>query len=809
MTGDQRPLEISRQLTERLDIDLVLQATGFGIWELNPITNQCFWDDQCRQLFGIDQNQISYSDSLHHVHPEDVDRVNQAVTLALNPQSDGNYQLTHRTIGKDGRTRWIQSTGRRYIDPSGQMIRLAGFAQDITQQLEARQQAQRQQRISDAITASSPDLMYVFDLAYRFTYANQALLDMWGKSWNESIGKGLLENGYEHWHAQMHEREIDQVVATKQSIRGKVSFPHAILGKRIYDYVFAPVLNEQGEVEAVAGTTRDITDIRQAHQLAQQSEARFRSLIEEAPVATMLLVGPEHTIDVANEVMIDMLGKGPSIVGQPATVGVPELASQAYLQVLNQVYTTGNPYSAKAMPGELVINGVPELRYFDFTYKPLRNPQGLVYGVISMAVDVTEQRQAQEALQESQQFLQSVIDLAELGSYTIDVASYQMVKSPRVAQWYGLPEQTDVESSMNAILESDRERVGQVLAQALEPGAPGSFQVEYTISNPQTGARHVLRTNGQVRRNEDGQPLRIDGTVMDITDQRELQLMLEQQVQRRTEELAAANQELAARNDDMLAANEALERVNADLIRSNENLEQFAYVASHDLQEPLRKIQQFGDLLKTRYTLSSKDDLVYLERIQGAASRMSILIKDLLAFSRISATQAIDEPVSLNEVVNQVLDSLSVAVEESGAQIEVDALPTVQGDPGQLVQLFQNLLSNALKFRRTSPEGAFITPQISVRSRLVPSRELSASIKPARSATNYQLIEVTDNGIGFKEKYLDRIFQVFQRLHGKNEFAGTGVGLAIVQKVVTNHGGAIMATSQPGQGATFTVYLPI
>ena len=803
MTGNQQSFDISKQLTEQLDVELVLQATGLGVWEVNLLTNQVIWDQRCCQLFGIDTNQISYPDTLPHVHPADVERVNQAVQWARNPQSDGTYQTMYRTIGEDGRIRWIQSTGRRYVDQAGQPVRLAGVAQDVTEQVEARQQTQRQQRIADAITASSPDLMYVFDLSYRFTFANQALLDMWGKSWEQSIGKSLLENGYEPWHAQMHEREIDQVVATKQAIRGEVSFAHATLGKRMYDYVFAPVLNEQGEVEAVAGTTRDITDIRQAHKFAQQSEARFRSLIEEAPVATMLMVGPEHTIEVANEVMLHMLGKGPTIIGQPAKTGVPELASQDYLQLLNRVYTTGNPYSAQAMPGELVINGVPQLRYFDFTYKPQRNPQGQVYGIISMAVDVTEQRQAQQALRESQQFLQSVVDLAELGSYTIDVASYQMVKSPRVAQWYGLPEQTDVESSINAILESDQERISQVLAQALEPGAPGSYQVEYTVHNQQTGARHILRTNGQIRRHEDGQPLRIDGTVMDITDQRELQLLLEQQVQLRTEELAAANEALSATNEEYAVLNEELEKANNLLVRSNENLQTFAYVASHDLQEPLRKIQQFGDLLKDRYADTVGEDRVYVERMQSAASRMSTLIKDLLDFSRISTQRDVRGTVALNAILEQVLSTLELTIQETGAQVAVESLPKVQGDASQLTQLFQNLLANALKFRRSG-----VVPQVTINAHWLAVDHLPEAIQLNRGALAYHQIDVADNGIGFDDKYVDRIFQVFQRLHGKNEYGGTGIGLAICEKVVTNHGGAIRARSQPGQGATFTIYLP-
>jgi len=138
---------------------------------------------------------------------------------------------------------------------------------------ESREKGEQQRRFYETITAGTPDLIYVFDLNYRFTYANTALLTMWGKTWENSVGKGLLENGYEPWHAEMHHREIDQVRMTKQPIRGEVTFPHATLGTRYYDYIFTPVFNDQGEVESVVGTTRDVTERKQFEQsLAQGSE---------------------------------------------------------------------------------------------------------------------------------------------------------------------------------------------------------------------------------------------------------------------------------------------------------------------------------------------------------------------------------------------------------------------------------------------------------------------------------------------------------------------------------------------------------
>ncbi|GAB3047253.1 sensor histidine kinase [Spirosoma pulveris] len=277
---------------------------------------------------------------------------------------------------------------------------------------------------------------------------------------------------------------------------------------------------------------------------------------------------------------------------------------------------------------------------------------------------------------------------------------------------------------------------------------------------------------------------------------RQLSVNLESQVQQRTGELAAANHELIVKN-------QALAEANGLLVRSNGNLQTFAYIASHDLQEPLRKIQQFGDLLKPLYTGSTGEALVYLERMQMAAARMSTLIRDLLDYSRISTRRDESAPVSLQTIVATVLNTLDWTIQQTGAQIQVGPLPTLSGDASQLGQLFQNLLSNALKFHKPG-----VAPLIQILSCRVLARDLPKGFTPHRAVSVYHRIDIVDNGIGFEEKYLDRIFQVFQRLHGKSEFTGTGIGLAICEKVVTNHGGAITAVSQPGQGATFSVYLP-
>ncbi|GAB3954886.1 hypothetical protein GCM10028805_41070 [Spirosoma harenae] len=263
------------------------------------------------------------------------------------------------------------------------------------------------------------------------------------------------------------------------------------------------------------------------------------------------------------------------------------------------------------------------------------------------------------------------------------------------------------------------------------------------------------------------------------------------------------NEELAQAKARLEQSQQELEATVNELNESNNKLSQFAYIASHDLQEPLRKIQQFGDLLKTRNPNLPDQDVTYLERMLAAASRMSVLIKDLLMFSRLSTRRQASVSVSLNEVLIGALENLSIAIDETSAQIRAETLPVVHGDPSQLGQLFQNLLSNSLKFREIE-----IPPVIAITSERISALGLPSSLRFQNTTRDYYRIDVADNGIGFDEKYLDRIFQVFQRLHTKREYTGTGVGLAICEKVVINHGGTITASSQPGQGATFSIYLP-
>jgi light-regulated signal transduction histidine kinase (bacteriophytochrome) len=247
-------------------------------------------------------------------------------------------------------------------------------------------------------------------------------------------------------------------------------------------------------------------------------------------------------------------------------------------------------------------------------------------------------------------------------------------------------------------------------------------------------------------------------------------------------------------------AEEALAEFSRKLERSNQELEQFAFVASHDLQEPLRKIIRFGDSLADRLKPDMNENTMaesadYLRRMQNAAERMQAMIDGLLNLSRVSTRGRAFELVNLEHLAAEVISDLEPRLHQERGQVQLGSLPDIEADPLQMRQLIQNLVGNAVKFHR--PETP---PVVVVRSKVLPAK----SNHPER-----MVLQVEDNGIGFDEQDAERIFQPFQRLHGHSEYPGTGMGLAICQKIVKRHHGKITVHSRPGEGSTFTIELPL
>lgn len=264
--------------------------------------------------------------------------------------------------------------------------------------------------------------------------------------------------------------------------------------------------------------------------------------------------------------------------------------------------------------------------------------------------------------------------------------------------------------------------------------------------------------------------------------------------------LEAINRKLEQEILERQKIEEALKAYMEQLEASNRQLEEFAYVASHDLQEPLRKILTFGDRLKAKCgTTLNEQAGDYLDRMQNAAKRMQTLINDLLTLSRINTPSSGMKTVNLATIISEVKSDLEVRIEQLNAQLEIGELPTLEADPTQMRQLLQNLIDNGLKFHANGG-----CPIIKIYSN--PCKNIDSN---GSQTEDYCQIFVEDNGIGFDEKYLEKIFIPFQRLHARSEYTGTGIGLAICRKIAERHNGTITAKSEPNSGTTFIITLPI
>jgi two-component system, LuxR family, sensor kinase FixL len=373
-----------------------------------------------------------------------------------------------------------------------------------------------------------------------------------------------------------------------------------------------------------------------------------------------------------------------------------------------------------------------------------------------------ERQELEQKLRASERHFQSWFHDAPIACHEVDRDGILLSVNQAECELFGFNEQEMVGRPIWEFMASDdreKTRAG-LLPRIIDEQPLVPLEREYTRRD---GSTVIMEIHQKRMRDEAGQPIGLRTFLLDITQRKRAETALLEQADK--------------------------------LARSNAELEQFAYVASHDLQEPLRKIQAFGDRLKTKYQAAlGPEGVDYLGRMQNAAARMQVLIQDLLTLSRVASNSKPYTSVDLNDAAAMVVSDLELRIRDCQGRVEIGTLPVIWGDRGQMAQLFQNLIGNGLKFHRPGQ-----SPVVNVRSEL------------QKLATGHLMwwITVEDNGIGFDEKYCDRIFQIFQRLHGRNEYEGTGIGLAICRKIVERHGGSITATSSPGAGAKFLITLPV
>jgi PAS domain S-box-containing protein len=616
--------------------------------------------------------------------------------------------------------------------------------------------------------------------------ANRPMLELWGKG-PEIIGMPITEGLPEIEH-QPFPGLLRNVFETGVQFYG-IETPAfltrgGVLMESYFNFIYSPLLNDSGKVIGIMMVATDVTNLVKAKKELEESEKRYRDLIANATVATAVYVGEDMVIRLANESMLKLWGKDAAVIGRKLLDALPELSGQPFYNLLHQVYTTGVTYHSTEDRADLMIDGHLQSFYFNFTYKALRDTTGRIYGILNMAVDVSEIVRTKLKINEAEERWRLALHTAELGTWEFYPLSDELICSVRTKELFGLAGYANptLETLMNAIHPGDRDRVKLESMKAMKPDNAGKYSVEYRVIGINDKIVRWQRATGQAYVSDEGITYRMNGTVLDITERKRVEEALEERVQLRTRELLEANKELE---------------------RSNLELEQYAYVASHDLQEPLRKILVYTDVMKKSTLKNVPAEYARLEKVIASAERMSHLIKDLLNFSRLLKTESIFSPVDLNQILHQVLDDFELKIEETKAIIHSETLPVIEASRQQMNQLFHNLISNALKFRKESQR-----PEISIKAVKLPAQDVEAheDLDPGLS---YVEIIVQDNGIGFGPKYALQIFEIFKRLHTRTKFEGTGIGLALCRKITRNHRGDIYAISKEGEGAAFHILLPL
>lgn len=548
-----------------------------------------------------------------------------------------------------------------------------------------------------------------------------------------------------------------------------------------FNFIYHPIKNDAGITEGIFVHAVDVTELVTERKRAEENEQRFKSFVLNSPMPIGIYVGKEMRIQTANDAILKAWEKDRSVVGKTFREALPELEGQPFYDILDNVYSTGIPYEANEEKVFLLRNGKITPTYWNFSYTPLKNEFDNIYGVMNTAAEVTELVTAKKQLLATEETLKSAITISELGTWQIDLQNAEATFSKRVADWFGLPEHgSTLEDVIDRIDEQYRSAVTNAIKYAID--SKGIYESEYKVINPLTSREVFLQAKGKVVADENGN-LQFNGICKDITFQKQTEKELAKQVELRTVQLQHANDELNILND---------------------NLKQFVYIASHDLQEPLRKINLFADILRNKAEESlDQESKKYIGKISQAAGRMTNLIKDLLDFSRVEASNRSFSPIALKDVVANVIEDYEMLIQQKNARIEVSSLPAIEGIPLQMNQLFYNLIGNALKFTKEN-----VVPHITITSRLL-TQEHVLSYEKLNPNFTYSEIIIKDNGIGFNPKFAEQIFEIFQRLHGKDDYEGTGIGLALCKKIAENHRGLIFAQSSENKGAAFHLILPV
>jgi PAS domain S-box-containing protein len=677
---------------------------------------------------------------------------------------------------KDGSFYWVDTTIVPFLNEQGKPYQYLAIRSDITSRKTTEEKLAGLSMLQQAILDSANFSIISTDLQGTIQTFNASAEAMLGYTAAEVVGKTTPALIHDPKEVVAQAQKLSEELHCTIEPGFEVFVAKAKLGQvaeQEWTYICKdgsriPILlsittirTAEGKITGFLGIAKNITE--QKHTERELRDAKY-AIDQTAIVA---ITDPKGTITSVNDKFCEISKYSRAeLIGQNHRLLNSGYHTHEFFTEMWKTIASGQTWRAE------IKNRAKDGSFYwvDTTIVPFLDERGKPYQYLAIRTDITARKAAELELQK----------LSLIASQTDNVAIV-----------------TDPQGHIEWVNESFYRVTGYTLEEVIGQ-KPGSF-----LQGPKTSqetvaeiryalCRHLPFSGEILNYHKDGHPywllLQIN-PVLDGNGKLIHFIAIESEITTRKQMEASLKKEIAERQRAVQELRHLTERLEI----SNRELQDFAYVSSHDLQEPLRKIQAFGDRLKATCKDSLNDKgLDYLERMLNAAGRAQILINDLLAFSRVTTKAQPFESVDLTEILEGVLSDLEIRIEQTKATVEIDPLPKVEADALQMRQILQNLLSNALKFKQED-----VVPVVQVRSQ-----------QYQHQGQDWCEIRVIDNGIGFEQKYTDRIFQIFQRLHGRGTYEGTGIGLAICRKIAERHGGTLTAESEPGKGATFIFNIP-
>jgi PAS domain S-box-containing protein len=758
------------------------ELANMGNWTWDIKNKKLQWTDQLYKIYGMEpqSEEVTIQKFLSFVHPDDREEVAKGISLF---EKQDFLDFIFRIVTKDGKTKTLRSIAQVKKDKNGKIVSVIGTERDTTE----KQNLINRLRQSEELYKQAQALAHVGNWTLDLNTMELLWSDEMYIIYELEIGTKVTVNDWKNFiHPQEMEEVLNYLEDCMKNFKPYDKIHRIVLGNKKVKTIHRKaefIFDSKGKAISMLGTSQDVTEDYQIQQELRESQKFIRKITDATPS-----IIASYNVNTGKYVYISeglqkLLGYATEMAMEKGVAFFEEIIHPEDVTLIMAKNAAALEEANNSGASDLVVEFTYRMKHKNGQYRWFhtygtifdRNKQHKVEHVLNISLDITDQVNATEKIKEQEHFIQQIADASPtiLYLYDIEKASIEYINREIFFVLGYLPEE---------IIEAGSE-VTKMLYYAedfhLLPARKESkktfqqvdsmIQYECRMVNKQGELRWLLVREIVFKTDENGNIKQILGAALDINHRKEMEKTILQNT--------------------------------LQLEQSNASLEEFAYVASHDLKEPLRKISTFGDrLVATQMNTLTQDGKLYLQKIVDASQRMQTMISDLLSISMITGNRSF-ETFSLQKILDETLQTLEFKIEQLNAVIKSDPLPEANIIPSQFRQLFQNLLSNSLKFIRPG-----VQPVITITHKYLDNSEVVHY--QLNQAEKYHKLEFADNGIGFENEFAGKIFAIFQRLHGRSEYEGSGIGLAICKKIVEHHGGIIYANGTPDKGSTFTILIP-